>query len=197
MSPLGRLASSELFPTTIWQGRATELAARFPEWIALVHDLRAASPEPAGRTNRQGWNSQDMDILARAPFADLQALLTRAVRMALEEVTSAPPNFKLQSWINMHDRGGFNFPHMHEGCLISGCFYLRVPEGAGGLMFRDPRPGATNSRIKGRGANAHRDIHLAPSDGLFVLFPSWLEHYVEPHRGDEARIAIAFNAIDA
>lgn len=64
-------------------------------------------------------------------------------------------------------------------------------------MFRDPRPGAANSRIKGRGANAHRDIHLTPSDGLVVLFPSWLEHYVEPHRGDEARIAIAFNAIDA
>lgn len=138
-----------------------------------------------------------MDVLGCEAFADLQALLTLAIRSALEEVTRTPPEFKLRSWINMHDRGGFNFPHMHEGCLISGCFYLRVPEGAGGLIFRDPRPGAANSRIKGRGANAHRDIHLTPSDGLFVLFPSWLEHYVEPHQGDEPRIAIAFNAIEA
>src|SRR6185312_3214586 len=148
MPPPDRLARSELFPTTIWQGRATELAARFPEWIALVHDLRASSPEPAGRTNRQGWNSRDMDVLGRGPFAELRALLTRAVRVALEEIMSAPPEFKLRSWVNMHDKGGFNFPHMHEGCLISGCFYLRVPEGSGGLMFRDPRPGAAGRAVR-------------------------------------------------
>jgi hypothetical protein len=38
------------------------------------------------------------------------------------------------------------------------------------------------------------DIHLAPRPGLLVLFPYWLEHYVEPHESDELRITIAFNA---
>ena len=37
-------------------------------------------------------------------------------------------------------------------------------------------------------------MHLRPSDGLLVLFPCWMEHYVEPHEGDEPRITIAFNA---
>jgi len=27
-----------------------------------------------------------------------------------------------------------------------------------------------------------------------VLFPCWMEHYVEPHDSDEPRITIAFNA---
>ncbi len=33
-----------------------------------------------------------------------------------------------------------------------------------------------------------------PSEGLLVLFPCWMEHYVEPHESDEPRITIAFNA---
>lgn len=41
----------------------------------------------------------------------------------------------------------------------------------------------------------HANIHLTPSTGLLVLFPCWMEHYVEPHESDEPRICIAFNAI--
>ncbi|MGH8328789.1 MAG: putative 2OG-Fe(II) oxygenase [Steroidobacteraceae bacterium] len=37
-------------------------------------------------------------------------------------------------------------------------------------------------------------MQLKPSTGLLVLFPCWMEHYVEPHESDEPRICIAFNA---
>ena len=43
--------------------------------------------------------------------------------------------------------------------------------------------------------NGYGDIHLAPDAGLIVLFPCWMEHYVEPHDSDETRIVIAFNAL--
>ena len=105
--------------------------------------------------------------------------------------------FRLQSWINMHDRGGFNFLHVHEGCLLSGSFYLKVPHGSGKLAFRDPRPGVVHGYVKGAVPNGYGDIHLAPDAGLIVLFPCWMEHYVEPHDSDEPRIVIAFNALAA
>ena len=38
---------------------------------------------------------------------------------------------------------------------------------------------------------------MSPDAGLLVLFPSWMEHFVEPHDNDEPRISISFNAVTA
>ena len=189
------LAPFDLFPTRIWQAELRELAGAFPAWIQAAHDLRRQSPEPAGRTNRGGWNSVSNAVLDEPAFASLNDRIQRACHAALTEMGVAQPVFKLQSWFNIHDRGGFNFLHMHDNVLLSGSFYLSVPPGSGNLAFRDPRPGVLNSFVKGNGPNAHKDMHLKPRDGLLVLFPHWLEHYVEPHEATEARIAIPFNAI--
>jgi uncharacterized protein (TIGR02466 family) len=189
------LAPLDLFATRIWQTRLTHLMDRLPAWTQAALALRAAQPQPAGRSNRQGWNSQDMAVLSGESFAPLEMAVREACREALREMGVTEPAFALQSWFNVHDRGGFNFLHLHDGTILSGSLYLQVPEGSGPLVFRDPRPGVLNSPIKGAGANAHKDVRLAPSDGLMVLFPHWLEHYVEPHESDAPRVAIAFNAL--
>jgi uncharacterized protein (TIGR02466 family) len=190
------LQSYDLFPTRIWQSHLAPFAAHLDRWVTAVLAMRAASPTPAGRTNRQGWNSEDMEVLEAPEFAALKSAIHAACASALSEMGKGGSGFFLQSWINMHDRGGFNFLHMHEGSLLSGSFYLRVPPGSGQFVFRDPRPGVILSSVKGGVPNGHADIHLTPSDGLLVLFPCWMEHYVEPHDGDEPRITIAFNAVD-
>jgi uncharacterized protein (TIGR02466 family) len=190
------LQSFDLFPTRIWQSHLTAFDAQLPGWTQLVLSMRAANPAPAGRTVRQGWNSAEMAVLERSEFAALDQAIRTACSQALKEMGQEKTPFSLQSWINLHDRGGFNFLHMHEGSLLSGSFYLSVPAGSGQFVFRDPRPGILMGSVKGGIPNGHADIHLRPSDGLLVLFPCWLEHYVEPHESDEPRITVAFNAID-
>jgi uncharacterized protein (TIGR02466 family) len=106
-------------------------------------------------------------------------------------------SFRLESWINMHDRGGFNFEHMHDGSLLSGAFYLHVPPGSGGLVLRDPRPRTAGAFLKAGVANAINDLYIEPRVGLLVLFPYWLEHHVEPHENDIPRISISFNALSS
>jgi uncharacterized protein (TIGR02466 family) len=135
-----------------------------------------------------------MAVLARPEFAALQHAIRAACAGALAEMGQGSMPFVLQSWINMHDRGGFNFLHMHEGSLLSGSFYISVPAGSGQFVFRDPRPGVLTGSVKGGVPNGHADVHLTPSAGLLVLFPCWMEHYVETHESDEPRIAIGFNA---
>ncbi len=184
-----------LFPTVIWQTHLTALADQFPLWISSVEALRAASPDPAGRTNRGGWNSSDNAVLQQGAFAGLNEAVRAHCKIALSDMGAADLPFELQSWINIHDRGGFNFLHMHDGTLLSGCFYLQVPQGSGNLVFRDPRPGVLHGFSKGSGANACKDVQLRPEAGLLVLFPHWLEHYVEPHGGDAPRMVVAFNAL--
>jgi uncharacterized protein (TIGR02466 family) len=187
----------DLFPTRIWQARSPSLRNRLDEWVAEVLRMRAASPKPAGRTNRGGWNSEDMAILERPMFASLRDVVHAGCASALREMGVPAIRFELQSWVNLHDRGGFNFLHVHEGCLLSGSFYLKVPPGSGPFVFRDPRPGVVHGYVKGAVPNGYSDIRLAPEAGLLVLFPCWMEHYVEPHESDDPRIVIAFNAVTA
>lgn len=157
--------------------------------------MRAASSQPAGRTNRAGWNSEDMAVLDRRMFEPLRGIVKQCCTNALREMGLSGAPFALQSWVNLHDRGGFNFLHVHEGSLLSGSFYLSVPPGSGKFVFRDPRPGVIHGCIRGSVPNGCVDIHLTPETGLLVLFPCWMEHYVEPHGSDAPRIVIAFNAI--
>jgi len=185
----------DLFPTLIWQSRLSGLAPFFPAWIDAVTALRAASPAPAGRSNRLGWNSADKAALNRPVFNELHGALRACCQYTFGQMGQQGRAFALESWINIHDRGGFNFLHLHDGTMLSGVFYLQAPEGSGRLTFRDPRPGVLHSPFKGAGVNAHNEIQLTPEAGLAVLFPNWLEHYVEPHDSDTPRIAISFNAL--
>jgi uncharacterized protein (TIGR02466 family) len=162
------LKSFDLFPSRIWQAHLPALAPLLPGWTKTVLAMRAANPKPAGRTVRQGWNSADMAVLARPEFAPLNQAIRAACASALREMAQEKPAFALQSWINMHDRGGFNFLHMHEGSLLSGSFYLSVPRGSGQFVFRDPRPGVILGCVKGGVPNGHADSHLTPSDGLLA-----------------------------
>lgn len=187
----------DLFTTRVWHLRPSVLQPYLSGWIDVVAHMRAAHPEPAGRTNRQGWNSHAMDVLEQPVFAPLREVVHAACAFALAEMGEAARTFELQSWINLHDRGGFNFPHVHDGCLLSGAYYLQAPPGAGSFVFRDPRPGVVHGYVRGAVPNGHSDIKIVPEAGQLVVFPCWLEHFVEPHGSDVPRIALAFNAVQA
>ena len=185
----------DLFPTRVWKSRLHGLAPHFPTWVDAANDLRSASPNPAGRSNRLGWNSIDTAVLNRPEFDALNGAVNACCRQAIRQMGHGDRKFELESWINMHDRGGFNFLHMHDGALLSGVFYLQSPDGSGSLVFRDPRPLIIHAATEGAWANAHNEVHLRPEVGMIVLFPPWLEHYVEPHQNDVPRISISFNVL--
>ena len=58
----------------------------------------------------------------------------------------------------------------------------------------DPRPQASMVPAPARwmmGMGEH--IRVAALPGLFVIFPSWLQHYVIAHEGNQSRISVSFN----
>lgn len=189
------LRAFDLFATRIWQARLPELQPHLTGWVQATLALRASRPKAAGRTNRHGWNSEEMDVLEHPMFAPLRAIVLAHCRQALTEMGVGMLPFRLQSWFNVHDRGGYNILHVHQGSLLSGGFYLQAPPGSGKLVFRDPRPGTIHGYVMSGLPNGYTDVHLTPEAGLLVLFPHWLEHFVEPHDNDEPRVMIAFNAI--
>jgi uncharacterized protein (TIGR02466 family) len=187
----------DLFATRIWQIDLTDLRDQLPRWVSVAHALRTATPAAPRRSSRGGWSTGQENILGRDDFADLRAAISAYARLALIETGLPDPRFELEGWINILDRGGFNFHHTHHGALLTGCFYLQVGEGAGHLVMRDPRPGVLGSPAKGGGANACQDIALPAKAGILRLFPPWIEHYVEPNDSDTPRITLAARRLGA
>lgn len=188
------VSHQDLFPTRIWRFDLAELAPRFDQWRAAVERMRAAQPATMGRSNRQGWNS-DKDVFDQAEFAHLGAACKLALAYALRQVTGGETPLQLEAWVNLHERGAYNSTHIHQGALLSATFYLTVPEGAGDLLFRDPRPGVALSPFRGERVNSATVISVKPHAGLLVVFPNWLEHEVGPHESDTPRVSIAMNAM--
>ncbi len=185
----------DIFPTRIWQVRLAALTEHLPAWAAAAEALRAATPISPQRSIRGGWTTTDLNADEQETFRDLLQHIGMCCRLVLVDCGTQDPKFRLQSWINIQDRGGFNFLHAHCGALLSGSFYIQVPEGSGNLVLRDPRPGIQYGSVSGAGPNALADIALGPEAGLLRIFPPWLEHYVEPHDSDTHRIVLSFNAV--
>jgi uncharacterized protein (TIGR02466 family) len=185
----------DLFPTRLWTFDLSGLQAHFSAWQTELDAMRQNSPTAAGRSNRHGWNS-DKTVFAQPSFAPLRKACEGSFAHAFREM-GAPGSlrYRLEAWANIHDPGAYNTVHLHQNVLLSGSFYLAVPEGAGALVFRDPRPGAVLSPFRGKGANACQTINIRPKAGALVVFPNWLEHAVETHEGTTPRICIAMNAL--
>ena len=42
-------------------------------------------------------------------------------------------------WVNIMPEGGSHTSHIHTNAVISGTYYVTVPEGAGPIVYEDPR----------------------------------------------------------
>ena len=99
-------------------------------------------------------------------------------------------------WVNVLPPGGAHSGHIHPHSVISGTYYVAVPDGASALRFEDPRLGLMMAAPP-RKAKANRErqpfVYVAPEAGTILLWESWLRHEVPPSQAREERISISFN----
>lgn len=106
-------------------------------------------------------------------------------------------------WLNLNSRNKFNPPHLHPANHYSGVYYVSVPENSGDIYFLDPRaahralsPDPSNAEANPYCLDNQYDssvFRYKPTDGKLIIFPSWLQHYVDPNPTDNLRISIPFN----
>jgi uncharacterized protein (TIGR02466 family) len=101
-------------------------------------------------------------------------------------------------WVNILPEGGSHTSHLHTNSVISGTYYVAVPEGSGALVFEDPRH-AMLMAAPPRKAQAPRAmqtyVSIEPEAGTLLLWESWLRHEVALNRANAARISISFNMV--
>lgn len=193
--PLPPAKSADLFATRVWQFDLTHLSPKLDGWKHLLEMRRAAEGEGRGRSTRNGW-SGPKTLFADAELLPLRQACEAAFMTVLAEMKiPAQLLFRMEAWGNINDPGGYNLAHIHREAMLSGTFYLEVPDGAGSITFHDPRLGAKFSRPYGRGVNAWIETTIRPTPGTLIIFPHWLEHSVAPNTSEHARYSIAMNAV--
>ncbi len=103
-------------------------------------------------------------------------------------------------WANINRYKDYNTSHVHPYSDWSGCYYVKTPENCGSIRFADPRT------VRHMLAQPHlynlnqcsserqgTEYRVLPKAGRLVMFPSFLEHQVEPNQSQELRISISFN----
>ena len=182
------------FPTTVY-GCDIKL-----DNYKLEQDILEWSKQDKGveKTNVKGWHSQ-ADMHKKPEYKPLVDQLFVAMKHVWED-QHLDRNPRLGNmWANINYPGGYNRPHVHPNCLLSGVYYVRSQPGAGKLVVNDPRPGVQLMlpvRIKEPGPkHLWREVHLDPVPGRIIIFPAWLLHCVEPNQSNDIRISVSFNFI--
>ena len=193
-----------LFPTLVKEAALGDAALRdqLEAVCWLLEEEDTAGNDWCDEQGYDGYTSYASldDLPERFPeFAELKAMLDREVAAFAEALRWDMAGFHLELdalWVNILGEGGSHSGHIHPGSVISGTYYVVVPDGAGSLKMEDPRltfmmaaPQPTDDAPEA----ARRFVYLAPRQGHALLWESWLRHEVMPNRSEEPRVSISFN----
>ena len=118
-------------------------------------------------------------------FADRLQMDLRGKRLKLDNI-----------WVNVLEPGGSHSGHIHPHCVLSGTYYVRVPDGASSLKFEDPRLPmmmAAPAPREDADEEHRRFIYETPKAGDLLLWESWLRHEVPPNQAATQRVSVSFN----
>lgn len=198
----------QLFPTPV-------AIAKLPRSEAVNQDLkriileRSAGNAGTQHSNLGGWQSswdfQDWGGPSLQRVIDAARNLADSMTVDRQSGIPAKVQWRINCWANVNRSGHGNEFHTHPGAFWSSTYYVddggigEDPALGGEFEIQDPRgvmpamyaPMLTFPGPDGTSLGATQT--LSPSDGLMILFPSWLQHAVRPYRGHRERISIALN----
>jgi uncharacterized protein (TIGR02466 family) len=191
------MTSRALFPTLFYEASIDD-ADLLEEIDASCRGL--AQQDRAGRAwskehGYRGYTSYASlaDLPQRDPvFADLKRVLDRHVMAFARDLKFdlGGRKLKLDSlWVNVMKPGGTHSGHLHPHSVVSGTFYVAVPEGSGALKLEDPRL----AMLMAAPTRPDTFVYAEPQVGSLFLWESWLRHEVMPSSAKAERISVSFN----
>ena len=172
-----------LFETPIWGFVLNDQNLQTLDYSEYILDL-ADTEYSEKKSNMGGWQSRS-NLFEDPIFQEFNQSILNAAAGILREYTNKEPYIQ-SMWANVNAKGDYNGQHTHEGEL-SGVFYCQVPENSGKLVFVNPAVRSYISVIR------NKNFYVDPERLALIMFPSWLEHYVESNQNDDPRISISFN----
>ena len=151
-------------------------------WIEACYKMQKLEPQSVIKSNKGGWQSRN-DLHQEKNFWPL----IRTLQNGYSNILDDPSQVITGLWLNISSYTNWNSPHTHVTLAdsypyikFSGVLYLKVPPNSGEINFKNP-------------LNPNSYTEILPQEKMMIIFPSILEHYVEPNLNQEDRISIAFN----
>jgi uncharacterized protein (TIGR02466 family) len=183
-----------LFPTLIWASQLRpEVAARVNQ--ALLRKLDEARGRHPDLQARGKWQT-DQNLHRVAELAELVETVTGVARHVLDREHIRYSGIEITGcWANVGFPGSRHRTHAHPNNYLSGVYYAKAPAGGNTINFLDPRPQAAGMVPPSSQMSplTSQRITIDVRAGTLLLFPAWLSHSVDPNRGQEERISVAFN----
>lgn len=197
----------DLFSTPLLQAQWAAAENHAAPLVEAINNQRQKSGGVL-RSNIGGWHSNTDMAAWGGPSAI--ALASFATEIAGAHMTDVHPNGKrsfnwsVEMWANINPPGAANQQQCHPGSLWSAIYHLdpggaEVENGGSELVLEDPRfptthmtmPNLVLKSMNGDPAGSH--VSQRPQAGTLIVFPSWLRHSINQHRGQRPYMFISMN----
>tara|TARA_R110000751_G_scaffold167146_2_gene273035 strand:+ start:4315 stop:4881 length:567 start_codon:yes stop_codon:yes gene_type:complete len=144
-----------------------------------------------------GWQSFDLNM-KETIFSQLNKEIDNNFSKYIKE-SSLKNEFKIANmWANVNSYKDYNLTHTHGNAVVSGVYYIKVPKNSGNIFFVNPAANLMEICWKDcidKYTEQNSPMFLINSiESYLVLFPSWLEHGVNPNLNKkENRVSLSFN----
>ena len=173
---------------------------------SLYKSSMSLSKSSKGRhvSNQGGWQSNNLELTNDSPFITLFTKVIEHGNIFGKDISYQGNQLSIDNiWVNINGYKDYNNIHHHPNVLLSGVYYVSVPENCGKLMFAHPAMELMQYNWSHRQKQwAENNVYTSISwnvnavVGRLYIFPSWLRHDVQPNLNKkEKRISISFNLI--
>ena len=199
---LMELKSHILFPKMFW---STQINVDIKQLQEESYQIKNKFPS-VYKSNKGDKSYHSPDLKEIGEFPVLQYLMERIYKcvLVIHQNKRVGDIELVNFWININNKGGSHYPHMHSDSMYSGVYYIKIPNNikdAGELIFhRD----FSESFILGSRSGKYKDGYkqdasdyirasVSPVEEILIIFPSWFPHSVTENNTNEDRISLSFN----
>jgi uncharacterized protein (TIGR02466 family) len=188
------ISENPVFITSVYSGDLKDID--YEKSVKEIYKIKENDP---GRKMPEytGWHSNQVSVKDVENTEQVLSIVKNVYSAAQHVSTIMGYQKELifnACWFNINYPGNFNEQHRHPWTHLSAVYYIKAEKNSGKISFI--RDGRAEDYFPANGSNnphiAPRSTHEAKT-GRFYIFPSYLDHKVDPNFSDEERISMAFN----
>jgi|TARA_B100000131_G_scaffold162261_1_gene156935 uncharacterized protein (TIGR02466 family) len=185
-----------IFPTCIHTLRIKNFDEYKDKLIEETYQEREENSIGRQVSNCGGWQSK-MIFITECKSETLKKIIIDS----LSTFKPIKPNVHMvvEGWKNINEPGNFNTKHYHPRSTLSGVLWIKTPDNSGDILFESPHEfnrfnelDCYTDEFKNE-TNFYNTYRFSPKEGKMLIFPSDLQHQVNPNKSKEDRISYSFN----
>ena len=168
-----------LFPTMIWTADLPEREVQNEKLFKDILDLKETSDGIVRSNQIAGWHS-NVNLHTLPEFSRFTNFIWLCAEGVFKDSGYSFKPSITTMWGNVNPQNSFNKCHLHPDSIISGVYYVKVPENSGKLRLFNPN---VHSRMQVSCYDQcpmwkKPELVYTPSERKLIMFPSEILHEV-------------------